>query len=166
MDNFYQSLGYLIFGSRLKRLSEYFLSEINAVYKQQDIEFDASWFPAFYLLSQHQPVSIQELSETMMVSHSASSQLVSTLQKKGLVISEKSKDDARKQQIRLTANGEQLLQKLIPIWDAIVQVLQHRIENDPASKALLQVLAAAEEKLAVSPLAQDIVSQLNHNNQK
>jgi DNA-binding MarR family transcriptional regulator len=166
MQNFYQSLGYLIFGSRLKRLSEYYLSEINAVYKLQGIEFDASWFPVFYLLSRHQPVSIQELAETMMVSHSASSQLVSALRKKGLLIAEKSKDDARKQQIRLTESGEELLNRLLPVWEAITEVLESRIGGNPDSRPLLSVLAAAEERLTDSSLAESIAAQLDLKTEK
>ncbi len=40
--NFYQNLGYLVLGSRLRRLSEAFLSEINRVYQNEGIDFDAS----------------------------------------------------------------------------------------------------------------------------
>ena len=166
MENFYQSLGYLIFGSRLKRMSEYYLSEINAVYKNKDIEFDASWFPVFYLLSKHQPISIQELSETTMVSHSASSQLITSLRKKGLLIAEKSKDDARKQQVRLTESGLQLLDKLIPVWDAIHQELDKKISEDKASLPLLEVLTAAEVLMMKSSLSENIIERLNHNQQK
>ena len=49
--NFYEELGYLVLGSRMRRLSEAFLSEINKTYQSAGISFDASWFPVFYLLS-------------------------------------------------------------------------------------------------------------------
>ncbi len=166
MKDFYQSLGYLIFGSRIKRLSEYYLSEINTVYKQQGIDFDASWFPVFYLLSQQQPISIQELSETIMVSHSASSQLITSLRKRGLLISEKSKDDARKQQIRLTESGEQLLRRLVPVWDAIGKVLADKIEEDDASRPLLTVLTAAEVQMTQSSLSESIIGRLDMDKHK
>lgn len=158
--NFYQSLGYLIFGSRLKRLSEYFLSEINEVYKKENIDFDASWFPVFYLLSQHQPVSILELSETMIVSHSAASQLVTTLKKKHLVFSSKNAADGRKQEIRLTVKGEELLKRLMPVWEAITDALIEKIESRKESKALLKVLSAAENALQEIPLAETIRKKL------
>jgi DNA-binding MarR family transcriptional regulator len=163
MMNFYQSLGYLIFGSRLKRLSEYFLSEINEVYKKEGIEFDASWFPVFYLLSEHQPVAIQELSETMVVSHSAASQLVTTLKNKGLVSSFKNPADGRKQEISLTQKGEELLKQLLPVWDAINATLTDKIENTKASKALLKTLTAAENKLQENSLAESITGYLKQS---
>jgi DNA-binding MarR family transcriptional regulator len=158
--NFYQTLGYLIFGSRLKRLSEYFLSEINEVYRKEGIEFDASWFPVFYLLSQHQPVAIQELSEAMVVSHSAASQLVASLKNKGLVTSSKNAADARKQEISLTPKGEELLKRLLPVWDAINSTLTDKIENNKASKALLKTLTAAENILQEHSLSEHIVVRL------
>lgn len=158
--NFYQSLGYLIFGSRLKRLSEYFLSEINEVYKKENIDFDASWFPVFYLLSQHQPVSILELSETMIVSHSAASQLVTTLKRKDLVISSKNAADGRKQEIRLTVKGERLLIRLMPVWQAITESLTEKIESRRDSKSLLKVLSAVENTMQESPWAETIRKKL------
>jgi hypothetical protein len=46
--NFYENLVYLVFGSRLRRLSETFLADVNKIYQAQDITFDASWFPIYY----------------------------------------------------------------------------------------------------------------------
>jgi hypothetical protein len=77
--NLYEGLGYLVLGSRLRRLSENFLSEINQAYQQAGIDFDASWFPVFYLLSKNDALSIKELSEQTEVSHPAASQLISNL---------------------------------------------------------------------------------------
>ena len=51
--NFYQQLGTLVFGTRLKKLSDYFLSEINKVYSDQNIPFEASWFGVFFLVRMH-----------------------------------------------------------------------------------------------------------------
>ena len=81
---FYPKLGYLIFGSRLRRLSEYFLAEVNKVYGQQGIAFDASWFPLFYLLSVKDKLTLMDIATELEVSHSAVSQLVTNLKGKGL----------------------------------------------------------------------------------
>jgi DNA-binding MarR family transcriptional regulator len=118
--NLYQRLGYLVLGSRLRRLSESFLAEITRAYQQEGIEFDASWFPVFYLLSQNSALSIKELSEQTEVSHPAASQLVTNLKQRGLVKSTTSKTDARKQLITFTPKGRALLQQVLPVWDAIM----------------------------------------------
>ena len=157
MKNFYQSLGYLILGSRLRRLSEYYLSEINLVYQQEGIEFDASWFPVFYLLSQHQPINILELSETMQVSHSAASQLITVLKKQGLVKATPNSEDKRKQEISLTPSGEELLKALIPIWETIDSSITNRIENGPVCKDFLAVLHGVELHLQSRSISDEII---------
>ena len=94
--NLYQSLGYLVLGSRLRRLSESFLSEINRAYQNEGIDFDASWFPVFYLLSKNDKLSIKELSEQTEVSHPAASQLIANLKNRKLVTSATCTDDGRR----------------------------------------------------------------------
>jgi DNA-binding MarR family transcriptional regulator len=101
--NFYQQLGFLVFGSRLKRLGDTFINDVNRIYKNNKIDFDASWFPVFYILSQKKEVSIKEISNELNVSHSAISQLVSGLQQKVIIKSVTSKKDARHRTKTITA---------------------------------------------------------------
>ena len=114
--NFYQDLGFLVFGSRLKRLGNTFINDVNRIYKNHKIQFDASWFPVFYILSQKDEVSIKEISNSLKVSHSAISQLASSLQEKGLIKSVTSKIDARHKNIMLTAKGRKLLAPAASVW--------------------------------------------------
>ncbi len=116
--NFYEGLGYLVFGSRLRRLSESFLSEVNKTYQAAGIEFDASWFPVFYLLSQNESISIKDLSDTTGVSHPAASQLVTNLKNKKLLKTTTSADDGRRQNVQLTKSGRALLEQIMPVWDS------------------------------------------------
>jgi phage-related holin len=58
------------------------LAEINRIYQNEGIEFEASWFPVFYLLSKNESLSIKELSEQTGVSHPAASQLITNLKNK------------------------------------------------------------------------------------
>lgn len=93
MMNFYESLGFLVFGSRMRRLSEFFLIELNKVYHNLDLDFEASWFPMFFLVSNQHPVSLNDIAKQLEISHSAVSQLASVLKKKGLITSVKSQID-------------------------------------------------------------------------
>src|SRR5215469_10818950 len=122
--NLYQSLGYLVLGSRLRRLSENFLSEINKAYQNEGIDFDASWFPVFYLLSKNDSLSIKELSEQTEVSHPAASQLITNLKNRGLVSSATCTDDGRRQLVQLTENGRELLTQVMPLWDALLAAME------------------------------------------
>src|ERR1700709_1654660 len=117
--NLYQSLGYLVLGSRLRRLSEAFLAEINRAYQNEGIQFDASWFPVFYLLSKNGSLSIKELSDITGVSHPAASQLVTNLKSKKLLKTTTCADDGRRQLVQLTKAGHTLLAQILPVWEAL-----------------------------------------------
>lgn len=142
--NYYQSLGYLVLGSRLKRLSELFLSAVNKAYRAEGIVFETTWFPVFYLLSKNNSLSIQELCEQIEVTHPAASQLVTNLKSKGLVLSTINPDDARKQLVALTPEGKKLLKKIMPIWDAIREAMEEVAGGKPESDVTLETLTKLE----------------------
>jgi len=145
--NFYQTLGYLVFGSRLKRLSEAFLNDVNQIYKTHKIPFEASWFPGFYLLSEKNEITIREISNELNISHSAASQLISSLQKKGLLKSVQSKKDARKKAVSFTAKGEKLLQRIEPVWTALQEAMETLAAEAPNSKKILKALTEIEKNI-------------------
>ncbi len=154
--NFYQDLGFLVFGSRLKRLGDTFINDINKVYKDHKIGFDASWFPVFYILSQKKEVSIKEIADDLKVSHSAISQLTSSLQQKGFIKSVVSKKDARNKAITFTAKGEKLLQKIRPVWIALEKAMNELVEESASSKKILKALTAVETGLHTKDLFERI----------
>jgi DNA-binding MarR family transcriptional regulator len=158
MMNLYQSLGYLVLGSRLRRLSEAFLAEINRVYQKENIDFDASWFPVFYLLSKNEALSIKELSEQIEVSHPAASQLITNLKKRQLVTSATCNDDGRRQLVTLTDSGKKLLAQILPVWDAISTAMTKLVESDEAAQQLLPAITALENNFRQANLA-DAISQ-------
>jgi DNA-binding MarR family transcriptional regulator len=158
--NLYQRLGFLVLGSRLRRLSESFLSEVTRAYQKEGIDFDASWFPVFYLLSGHDELSIKELSEEMEVSHPAASQLVAGLRNRGLVQSKTSLSDGRKQLITLTAKGHALLEQVRPVWAAVRTAMDELLHKDEETRHLLPAIAALEAAFRSASLAEKIGEQL------
>jgi DNA-binding MarR family transcriptional regulator len=112
-------LGTLAFASRLKRLSDWGMQSTLDVYKFYEIDFEPRFFPLFYYLSQKGEASIMELAENLNVSHPAVIQIARDLEKKGLIISKKSAEDARKRNLKLSKKGKNLLPKLQKIWAEI-----------------------------------------------
>jgi DNA-binding MarR family transcriptional regulator len=145
--NFYQDLGFLVFGSRLKRLGDTFINDVNKIYKDHKIDFDASWFPVFYILSRRKEVSIKEIAGDLKVSHSAISQLAASLQQKGLIKSVVSKKDARHKTMTFTAKGEKLLHRIKPVWTGLEKAMNELIEESVNSKKILKALTAIETGL-------------------
>lgn len=158
--NLYQSLGYLVLGSRLRRLSDAFLSEINRAYQQAGIEFDASWFPAFYLLSKNDSLSIKRLSEETGVSHPAASQLITNLKAKKLVTTATCTDDGRRQLVQLTESGKALLQQVVPVWDAVSKSMEELVADEPLCRGLLPAITALENSFRTANLADKISEKL------
>ncbi len=158
--NFYRDLGFLVFGSRLRRLSEAFLSDVNSIYKAHKIPFDASWFPVFYILSVEGEVSIRKISDELSISHSAASQMVSGLQEKGLIKSTVSKKDARHKVVAFTPKGQKLLQKIKPVWNGLQQAMEELSGGEAESKLVLTALAQIEDKLQEKTLFERIEAYL------
>lgn len=146
-------------GSRLRRASEYFIAEVNKVYQHHGIDFEAGWFPLFYLLSSHDELTITSIADRLSVSHSASSQLVSQLRRKGLLHISRSEDDGRKQLVSLTAQGADLLARIRPLWASIREAMQDFLEENPAIAPLLPAITALEQECARLPLSQRIITQ-------
>jgi DNA-binding MarR family transcriptional regulator len=158
--NFYRDLGFLVFGSRLKRLGDTFINDVNRIYKNHKIAFDASWFPVFYILSQKKEVSIKEISDSLNVSHSAISQLINNLQQKGLIKSITSKKDARHKAITFTVKGEKLLQKIQPVWNALEKAMTELAEESTYSKKILKALTGLESGIKEQSLFERIDAHL------
>lgn len=159
--NFYESLGYLVFGSRLRRLSEAFLSEINKTYQAAGIEFDASWFPVFYLLLNNGSLSIKELSDATGVSHPAASQLVTNLKSKKLLKTTTCTDDGRRQLVQLTKTGHALLDQILPVWEALSLTMEELTASEPECRHLLPAITALENKFRSVSLSEKIGEKLS-----
>lgn len=160
--SFYASLGYLVFGSRLRRLSEYFLMEVNKVYEQSGIAFDASWFPVFYILSRQQNIPLIDIAEQLEVSHSAVSQLITGLKKKGLVKTAPCPDDGRRQLVMLSKKGEELLQQVQPVWVAITEAMKGLTEEHKQSRLLLEAVSQVESAVQETPLSMRILASMKN----
>ncbi|MFY7888032.1 MAG: MarR family winged helix-turn-helix transcriptional regulator [Spirosomataceae bacterium] len=112
-------LGALAFGSRLKRMSETIMRGGEEVYRYYGIDFQPKWFPLFYYLAQKGEAGIMEIAEGLHVTHPAVIQNAKELEKKGLIVSTKSTEDARKRNLTLSDKGKELLPQLQTIWQQI-----------------------------------------------
>ena len=161
--NLYQSLGYLVLGSRLRRLSEAFLAEINRAYQNAGIDVDASRFPVFYLLSKNGSLSIKELSEKTEVSHPAASQLITNLKNKKLVTTATCTDDGRRQLVQLTESGKALLAQVLPVWGAVSVAMEDLVATEPGCHELLPAITSLENTFRSVKLSDKINEQLAVN---
>ncbi|MEL7314745.1 MAG: GNAT family N-acetyltransferase [Cyanobacteria bacterium J06559_3] len=107
--DFYQQTGKVALGSRLRRLSDRFLGDAAKVYALYDVALDPKWFPVFRVLSHQAEASITAIAHIIGHSHPSVSQIVKEMKQRGLVVTDKSQQDARVNVVRLSASGRELL---------------------------------------------------------
>ena len=78
-------LGVVGLGPRLKRLSDNLYRQIDDVYKQEKIAFQATNFPLLQLLNENESMSVTELAEVLGQTHPAISQMSKKLEQKGWI---------------------------------------------------------------------------------
>ncbi|MCP3943964.1 MAG: winged helix-turn-helix transcriptional regulator [Desulfobacteraceae bacterium] len=146
--NTYEMAGELIVGSRLKRLSEKFLSDVSKVYKSEGISFETAHFSVFYLLKRHGILKVSDVARELEITQSGASQMVNSLVKKGLVRYDRDKADKRIRTLSFTPGGTQLLRQVEPVWESIREGFRALLEEGDNSRYFFQALGEIEENIA------------------
>lgn len=117
--DFFAIIGSLGIASRLKRLSDRLMADTRAIYQAAGVEFEPRWFPVFFLLQQHQEITVVDAAAQIGVPHTYVSQLVKEMRAAALVRFQRNPDDGRSRLVVLTAKGVALAHTLQPIWSDI-----------------------------------------------
>ena len=121
LPDYVRSAGSAALGARLRRLSAALDADARRIYADFGIAFEQRWLGVLDLLSSHGPLTVGELATSLGISHPSVSQSRDSLAKAGLVAWEADERDGRRRRLRLTAEGEALVRRLRPLWDALDQ---------------------------------------------
>ncbi len=157
---FYEETGTLIFGTRLKRLSEKFLSEVGIIYERLGFSFEPAWFPMVFLIYKKGPLTITEISTELKVSQPAASQLVSVLCSKNYFNLLPDKHDKRKKLVNFSEYGQLMINKLIPIWEILENKMFDIICDDGNCVHLIESFNELEKKLSAVSLSDSVINKL------
>lgn len=105
---FYNQIGNVALGSRLRRLSEILTEDAKQIYTLYGIKLKPKWFPVFYVLSHNEGKSITEIAKFIEHSHPSVSKIVREMLAEGIVLENTDKNDGRKNIIQLTKKGQQI----------------------------------------------------------
>jgi DNA-binding MarR family transcriptional regulator/predicted N-acetyltransferase YhbS len=156
----FEQLGSLALASRLKQLSESLAKDVAGVYQSLEIPFEPRWFTLFWVLSRQEPLTITELAKELRQTHAAIVQLANLLEKKGLLLSKKDKNDERRRQVSLSNKGKRLFEKVMPVLGAIQQANDELLQlAAPDFLASLQVLEQALDQRSMYQRIQDKLQQ-------
>jgi len=156
-DNYYEKLGQLILGSRLRKLSERLMLEMGNIYKSRNIEFEPGWFHIMYLLSENEKMSITQISEMLQVSHPSVIQVVGVLEKRDIVKISNDSNDKRKRMVELSENGTGLLERIKPVWNEIDQMMIAFLSEGEYSRNILNAITEIEKNLEAKPLSERMI---------
>ncbi|WP_224997543.1 bifunctional helix-turn-helix transcriptional regulator/GNAT family N-acetyltransferase [Cesiribacter sp. SM1] len=154
----FEQLGSLALATRLKLLSETLAKDVASVYKQLDIEFEPRWFTLFWTLKDKQTLTITELANELRQTHTAVVQVTNLLEKKGLILSSKDKNDERRRQVSLSPKGLRLFEQVEPVLNAIEQANDELLNQHAPD--LLYNLNAIEEYLDQKSMHDRILDHL------
>lgn len=143
--NVINEVGVLALSTRLQRLSEQLRKDGAAIYHLFDIDFEPKWFPVIYTLYRKKMIGVVELANEIGYTHPSTISLLKELEKQGLIKSRKDRQDERKRLILLTPKGNELVEKMSPVWNVIGGALAEIANNE---HNLLQAIEQAEEKMA------------------
>jgi len=153
-NNYYEKLGQLILGSRLRKLSERLMLEMGNIYKSRNIEFEPGWFHIMYLLSENEKMSITQISEMLQVSHPSVIQVIGVLEKRDIVKISVDSNDKRKRMVELSDNGKSLLERIKPVWNEIDQMMIAFLSEGEYSRNILNAITEIEKNLDAKPLSE------------
>ena len=127
--NIYNKTGKMALGSRLRRLSETITEQAGKVYGLYDIDMQPKWFPVFYALSTGEDKSITQIAIEIGHSHPSVSTIVKEMTKKGLVKESPNQSDARKNFIKLTAQGLSINEKIQDQYIDVNAAIENAIDE-------------------------------------
>jgi len=110
--DFYDEIGKMALGSRLRRLSDLLAEEAAQIYALYGVDLQPKWFPVFYVLSRGEQRTITEIAQEIGHSHPSVSQIVREMARKGYVKEKKGKKDGRKNYVTLSPAGEAVRAKI------------------------------------------------------
>jgi GNAT superfamily N-acetyltransferase/DNA-binding MarR family transcriptional regulator len=110
--NFFEQVGKVAIGSRVRFLSDKITEDAAKIYGLYGLEINPKWFPILYVLFKDQKKTITELAEIIGRSHVAVSKIVSELLKSGLIVEKACSSDRRRNVIALSKNGIKAMRKI------------------------------------------------------
>lgn len=117
--DYFDELGEVALGSRLKRLSDRLMGDALNVYKYMEQDIQPKWYTLMSLLFDRKSVSIVEASELLGLSQPCISQFSKELIAKKLVKATPDDNDQRRKLLSLTPKGQRKYKNMEPVRRAV-----------------------------------------------
>jgi DNA-binding MarR family transcriptional regulator/N-acetylglutamate synthase-like GNAT family acetyltransferase len=149
--------GELGLGSRLKRLSENMMKEIQLVYDYFNIDFDPYLFPIIKIIDHNNGITNSEIKSKLALSQPAITQATNKLMVKGLVSSKSDAKDGRKKIVSLSDKGKRVIGEMQPLWQAMDEVIKGLTRYQ--AESLIDHINRLEDNLSRELLSTTIINK-------
>jgi DNA-binding MarR family transcriptional regulator len=152
-DDVIARLGYLVLGTRLKRLAEQLQSGVAEMLVELGSPLQPGQLPLLVAIDQGDGLTIAQLVQAIGTSQPAVSRTLAALQREGLVSLEADADDARVRRPVLTASARHLLDAVRSrLFPAVAGAAEQLCDG----LGVLETLATLEQRNREQPFAQRI----------
>lgn len=127
--DFYNQVGKMALGSRLRRLSDQLTEDASQVYKMYNVSLQPKWFPVFHALSQGQDKTITAIAEEIGHSHPSVSTIIREMVKQGIVLEKKDKLDGRKNVVSLSKKGKEVVTNIAPQYIDVTNAIEDALSQ-------------------------------------
>ena len=119
----------LSFGNRFKKLGESINAQVWEIFHWQKNDLDVKGWIAIKTIKRGRNINVQQLAETLHISHPAVVQLFKQLSKSGYVRSAKNDRDKRNTFFQLTEDGERIYNQIEPLMAEAENSLEHLLSE-------------------------------------
>ncbi|WP_265587707.1 MarR family winged helix-turn-helix transcriptional regulator [Sphingomicrobium arenosum] len=133
-------------GGRLRRLSERIDREADAIYRDLGVTFSQRWFGIVNQLRLLGQATVGDIAARLGITHASVSETRRALERAGLIEGVADPEDARRRLLRLTAEGEAVVRRLAPTWEADQRATAALVAEVPGLMAAIDALEDALDR--------------------
>ncbi|GAA0894395.1 hypothetical protein GCM10009122_40760 [Fulvivirga kasyanovii] len=126
---FFNQVGKMAIGSRLRMLTEKITEDAAQIYKMYNVDLQPKWFPVFYVLSNGEQKTITAIAKEIGHSHPSVSRIIREMSKKGFVTETKDKSDGRRNVVGLSQKGIDVNNKVQTQYKDVNEVIEDIISQ-------------------------------------
>ena len=160
MEDILVKLRYLAGATRFRRISEKMYIDGDKLYTDAGLDFKASWFSVYYVLSKAgTPLKVTEIANQIDFTHITVKNILRQLEQEELVLIQPNPNDGRSKLVSLSTKGEKLKKDLKPLWVSISNALKDVFEAGHPD--ILNILHKIENELIRIPVHKRILNPGN-----
>ena len=127
--SFFDDVGVLALGTRLRILSERMAKDAFAVYDMYGLDLHPKWFPVYRILSAADSKRVTDIAREIGHSHASVSKIIKEMLKAGIIQEGKDKKDGRTTIVCLSEKGKELLPLALTQFKDVEGATKHALSQ-------------------------------------